>query len=125
MLILPSGRQLRRYKNCIPQEPGFSDQIFKWMYLSAKEMKLSPNGWVGGIHHEETRVQQDLIVDMQDGIPSLIGWIDLGEGAHNLRILCDKRLAQHLATEVIQMSFMGFTGFRSATFLPQESRHLN
>jgi hypothetical protein len=55
----------------------WSHQIFKWMYLSAKEMKLSPNGWVGGIHHDETRVQQDLIVDMQDGIPSLIGWIDL------------------------------------------------
>jgi hypothetical protein len=42
-------------------------------------MKLSPNGWVGGIHHDETRVQQDLIVDMQDGIPSLIGWIDLAD----------------------------------------------
>jgi hypothetical protein len=41
------------------------------------EMKLSPNGWVGGIHHDETRVQQYLIVDMQDGIPSLIVWIDL------------------------------------------------
>jgi hypothetical protein len=82
------------------------------MHLSAKEMKLSPNGWVGGIHHDETRVQQYLIVDMQDGIPSLIGWIDLSEEAQNLRILCDKRFAQHLATEVIQMSFMGFTGFR-------------
>ena len=112
MLILPSGRQLRRYKNCITREPGFSDQIFKWMYLSAKEMKLSPNVWVGRIHHDETRVQQDLIVDMQDGIPSLIGWIDLGEEAQNLRILCDKRLAPHLATEVIQMFFWGFTGFR-------------
>jgi hypothetical protein len=30
------------------------------MYLSAMEMKLSPNGWVGGIHHDETRVQQYL-----------------------------------------------------------------
>jgi hypothetical protein len=112
MLILPSERKLRRYKNCIPQEPGFSDQIFKWIYSSAKEIKLSPNGWVGGIHHDETRVQQDLIVDMQDGILSLIGWIDLGEEVQNLRILCDKWLPPHLGTEVIQMSFMGFTSFR-------------
>jgi len=41
---------------------------------------------------------------MQDGIPSLIDWIDLGEEAQNLRILSDKRLAPQLATEVIQMS---------------------
>lgn len=40
VLILPSGRQLRRYKNYIPQDPGISDTTLRWMYESAKGLQL-------------------------------------------------------------------------------------
>lgn len=31
-LILPSGRQLRKYKNEVPQKSGINDEILHWMY---------------------------------------------------------------------------------------------
>ena len=112
MLILPSGRQLRRYKNCIPQEAGINNEIFHWMHEAAKDAKIPPNGWSGGLHHDETKVQSDLILDMTGGKPSLVGWIDLGEEAFNVKVLKDQKVNPELATEVIQLSFVGYTGFR-------------
>lgn len=112
VLVLPSGRQLRRYKNCIPQEPGICDTTLRWMYESAKGLKLPPNGWVGGLHHDETKVQQDLVVEMKGGTPIITGWIDLGEEAQNLRVMKDQTVTRQLASEVIQITFVGFTGFR-------------
>lgn len=85
VLVLPSGRQLRRYKNYIPQDPGISDTALRWMYESAKGLRLPPNGWVGGLHHDETKVQQDLVMEMKGGTPIITGWIDLGEEAQNLK----------------------------------------
>lgn len=112
VLILPPGRQLRRYKNYIPQDPGISDTTLRWMYESAKGLRLPPNGWVGGLHHDETKVQQDLVMEMKRGKPIIIGWIDLGEEAQNLRVMKDQAVIQRLAIEVIQVTFVGFTGFR-------------
>ena len=34
MLILPSGRQLRKYKNKVNQEPGLNDEVLNWMYVN-------------------------------------------------------------------------------------------
>ena len=112
MLILPSGRQLRRYKNFIPQKSGICDQVLEWMMEAAKEAKVPSHGWAGGLHHDETKLQQDLVLSMRGGKPSLVGWIDVGDEAANLRILKEGCVQQTLATEVIQFTFMGYTGFR-------------
>ena len=37
MFLLPSGRQLRRYKNCVPQLSGINPKMFDWMFVSAKK----------------------------------------------------------------------------------------
>lgn len=42
MLILPTDRLLQTYKNYIPQNSGINEEVFKWMYLAAKEAKVSP-----------------------------------------------------------------------------------
>lgn len=46
VLVLPSGRQLRRYKNYIPQDPGISDTTLRWMYESAKRASTTSK-WMG------------------------------------------------------------------------------
>jgi hypothetical protein len=47
MLILPSGRQLRKYKNKVNQEPGLNDEVLNWMYMAAKENQLEEHGYAG------------------------------------------------------------------------------
>ena len=112
MLILPSGRQLRRYKNVIPQTSGIIEQVFEWMYHAAKDAKLPDHGWAGGIHHDETKVQKDIVFQMLNGSPTLVGWIDVGDEATKLRIIREKKVQQTIATQVLQLTFLGYTGYR-------------
>lgn len=86
-LILPSGRQLQRYKNYIPQKAGLNVEVFKWMHLAAVEAKVPDHGRAGGLIHDEMKIQDDLVLSMRNGTPKLVGWIDTGEEAQNLRIL--------------------------------------
>lgn len=51
-------------------------------------------------------------MEMKGGTPIIIGWIDLGEEAQNLRVMKDQAVIQRLASEVKQLTFVGFTGFR-------------
>lgn len=51
-------------------------------------------------------------MEMKRGKPIIIGWIDLGEEAQNLRVMKDQAVIQRLAIEVIQVTFVGLTGFR-------------
>lgn len=112
MLILPSGRQLRRYKNCVPQNPGICDDILEWMLHTANDNKIPDHGRAGGIHHDETKLQEDLVLCMSGGKPTLVGWVEGSEEATNLRIVRAGKVQQTLASEVIQFSFLGYTGFR-------------
>ena len=41
MLILPSGRQLARYKNAVTQAPGIQQQMLEWMDQSADKVCIS------------------------------------------------------------------------------------
>lgn len=112
MLILPSGRQLQRYKNFIPQGAGLNRKALEWMYHAALESKVPAHGWAGGLIHDETKIQSDLVLSMRDGILKLIGWIDTGEEGDDLRTLKNGCLSHKLATEAFQVIFLGYTGFR-------------
>jgi hypothetical protein len=59
---LPSGRYLRRFKNCTIQRPGISEDILHWMRNTADKIKLQDSGFYGGILHDETKIQQDLVI---------------------------------------------------------------
>jgi hypothetical protein len=63
-LLLLSGRQLRRYKNCVPQESEINGQVLQRMRAAATEAKVPDHGWAGGLHHDEMKLQQDLILSM-------------------------------------------------------------
>lgn len=61
-------------------------------------------------------------MEMKGGTPIITGEIDLGGYAENLRVIKDQAVTQRLASEVIQITFVGFTGFR---FLGRELQPLN
>lgn len=42
----------------------------------------------------------------------LVGWIDTGSEAENLRIVKENKVSRKLATDVLQITFLGYTGFR-------------
>lgn len=112
MLILPSGRHLCRFKNYIPQESGLQREILSWMYHAAKDAQLPPHGWAGGLIHDETKVQSDLVLTMKGGNPTLVGWVDTGSEGQNMRTLKAGKVKQKLATEAFQLVWLGYTGFR-------------
>lgn len=111
-LILPSGRQLRKYKNEVPQKSGINDEILHWMYSAAKEQNLEENGYSGGLVHDETKIQEGLVLSMKGGYPNLIGWVDTGEENMHATVLKKNALQASLATHVLQIVFIGYTGFR-------------
>ncbi|KAJ8017433.1 hypothetical protein HOLleu_45163 [Holothuria leucospilota] len=111
-LILPSGRQLRKYKNIVPQESGINKDVFRWMYEAGNQDKIPANGRRGLLIHDETKLQDDLVMKMENGIPKLVGWVDCGPEATNMRILKEGDVTQKVASDVLQIYFLGYTGFR-------------
>ena len=112
MLILPSGRQLRKYRNKVNLEPRLNDEVLNWMYMAAKENQLEEHGYAGGLVHDETKIQEGIALDMSSGFPKLIGWIDTGEENLHAKILKEKTMKSTLATHVLQVMFVGYTGYR-------------
>lgn len=100
-LILPSGRHLRRYKNRVSQASGLTDDMFKWMYEAAKHAKVPTYGMAGGILHDETKIQPDLVMSMEGGTPRLVGWVDTSQAGNDLRYLREGTVEQHLASQVL------------------------
>lgn len=112
ILKLPSGRNLRRYKNAVTQESGISDEIFHWMRKTAEKANLPDAGYYGGLLHDEAKIQQDLIINCNGKTNQLIGWVDTGDECQNLKIIKDNQIQKKLATDVLQITFIGHTGFR-------------
>ena len=112
MFILPSGGLLQRYKNFVPQNSGVNIELFRWMLNTAKKMKLPLSGYHGGLVHDETKIQEDLVINTKGCENQLVGWVDTGDEGESLKILKEKTVNKTLATEVLQVSFLGYTGFR-------------
>lgn len=79
ILKLPSGRNLRRYKNAVTQESGISDEIFHCMRKTAEKANLPDAGYYGGLLHDEAKIQQDPIINCKGKTNQLIGWVDTGD----------------------------------------------
>ena len=112
ILILPSGRQLQRYKNAVPQSAGLDREMFRWMFHSAEKVKVTKAGRYGGLMHDEMKIQEDLVLRKTGDVWKLVGWVDTGEEAFNLAQLKSDGLNRKLASHVLQIIFIGYTGFR-------------
>lgn len=111
-LVLPSTRHLRRFKNYIKQEPGINREVFSWMYHAAIHAHLPSHGWAGGLLHDETKVQSDVVLSSRNNTPTLVGWVDTGAEGRDMRVLKEGGVKQKLANEAFQVVFLGYTGFR-------------
>lgn len=56
-LILPHPESLRRYKNCLQQEPGIQDHMLQWMRQEADRHGLEAEQRVGGLIFDEMSIQ--------------------------------------------------------------------
>lgn len=82
------------------------------MYTAAREGNLAGHGYSGGLVHDETKIKEGLVLSMKGGYPNLIGWVDTGEENRHANILKTNAMQVKLATHVLQIVFLGYTGFR-------------
>ena len=80
--------------------------------MAAKENQLEEHGYAGDLVHDETKIQKGVALDMSSGCPKLIGWIDTGEENLHAKFLKEKPMKSTLATHVLQVMFVGYTGYR-------------
>lgn len=55
---------------------------------------------------------------MKGGYPKLIGWMDTGIQNRHAQILKDKEVKANLASHVLQVVFVGYTGLRFSVCHP-------
>ncbi len=110
-LPLPSVRLLQYYKNFIHQKPGFVPEMLQWMHHTAEQKKLPQSARRGGLIFDEMSIQQDLQLDKTGGDETLIGTVELSPECCHMDTIRQKQISHPLATHVLQMEFLGFSGF--------------
>lgn len=73
-LVLSSTKTLSGYKNSVQQKPGINEDVLHWMYLDAKNRKLPPQGYHGGLIFDEMSIQDDLQIHQK----KLVGLQNMG-----------------------------------------------
>ena len=87
MILLPSGRQLQKYKNSITQNAGLSKEVFQLMREEAKKRNIPELGMCGGIMFDEMSIQEDIQMRQCDGMMKLVGMVDLCEEDSYMRTM--------------------------------------
>ena len=86
-MLLPSGRQLQKYKNSIEQMPGFNVDVFKLMASEAKKRNIPDLGLRGGIMFDEMSIQDDITMKFSNGQMKLVGFVDMCDEDTYMRTL--------------------------------------
>ena len=87
MLLLPSGRQLQKYKNSISQNPGINTEVFQLMKQEVEKRKIPEEGLRGGVMFDEMPIQDDIQLKLVDGKMKLVGLVDMGQEDSYMRTL--------------------------------------
>jgi hypothetical protein len=82
------------------------------MLKEADRLGVPPDGRAGGINLDEMSIQPDLQFAKCGENFKLVGFINMGEEADLLRNLRLGKKEKTLASHVLQIQFLGFTGFR-------------
>jgi hypothetical protein len=112
ILKMPSGKQLSLYKNSVPQNAGIQMAAFTWLYKEANRLQISPEGRTGGLIFDEMKIQEDLQLIRCGDQSKLVGFVDLGNEANDVRSLKSGTEDKELADHVLQLQFVGMTGLR-------------
>jgi len=111
-LILPSQNLLRRYKNTVHQEAGININMLQWMSNEAQAKNIPPEGYQGGLIIDEMSIQQDLQFSKTKDNIHLIGFTECTPESVIFQQLKSNKTDRILATHVLQLVFLGFTGYR-------------
>jgi hypothetical protein len=68
-------------------------------------------GYHGGIIFDEMALQEDIQIDNRGGSVNLSGLVEYGRDGDNMDIIIHGKKSAKLATHVLQMEFLGHTGF--------------
>ena len=99
VLILPSRRRLRDYKNYIRPERGFNPLIIKELINKVKEFSEIEKFMI--LLMDEMKIQENLVWDKHTG--ELIGFVDLGDVDINYTVLQEpNKLASHVLVFLIR-----------------------
>ena len=109
VLVLPSQRMLRDYKNYIRPERGFNHYVVKELAEKTKSFMAIERFIV--LVFDEMKVQEDLVWDKTTG--ELIGFVDLGDTDFNYATL---QIAQQLATHILVFIVKSITNILSYSF---------
>ena len=112
LLILPSPSMLIAYKNSVTQKPGFHTHIFTWMVEEAERLQIPPEGKIGGILIDEMSIQESIELERRGGNLEMVGFTEMGEEGDYLQALKQGKKSKESGTHVLQMLFLGITGFR-------------
>lgn len=111
-LILPSQNLLRKYKNSVHQEAGVNKDMLEWMANEAKIKNIPPAGFQGGLIIDEMSIQPDLQFQKLNNNIQLIGFTECTPESIVFDQMKSNKCEKTLATHVLQLVFLGFTGFR-------------
>lgn len=111
-VVLPSQRVLQRYKNCVQQQPGINPEMLEWMKSIAVEQNVSKDGYKGGLMIDEMAIQKDLRLNRTGENYELVGFTDIVEEAKSISTTITHKENIQLSTHVLQLVFLGKTGFR-------------
>ena len=112
VLILPSTRTLRDYKNYIRSTRGFNPLVIS--ELGKKTADFQPEERFVSILLDEMKIQEDLVWDKNTG--ELIGYVDLGDIVTNSATLSNvKDIASHVLVFLVK-SIVNPLSFSFATF---------
>ena len=112
LLVLPSQRLLRYYKNIVKQKPDFNENNLDWMKTEASRRNISSFGHRGGILIDEMTVQDDLVITKKGDKWDIVGMVDMGRTNNSIKVLTDRQKKVEMATHALQFIFHGYTGFR-------------
>ena len=99
VLVLPSRRRLRDYKNYIRPKQGFNNDVIQ--ELSKKVQEFSDPEKFIVLLFDEVKIQENLVWDKHTG--DLIGFVDLGDPTVNYATLdTSKELATHILAFMIR-----------------------
>lgn len=111
-VVLPCRRVLQRYKNCVQQQPGINPEMLEWMKSIAVEQNVSKDGYKGGLMIDEMAIQEDLQLKRTGENYELVGFTDIVEEAKSISPIITHKENIQLYTHVLQLVFLGNTGFR-------------
>lgn len=111
-LCLPSSRLIQIYKNKYTQQAGIQKHILEWMRNEASVQNLSKEGFEGGLMIDEMSIQEDLAIKRKGNNFQLVGFVEGSNENFAMQKMMTNTDEIHLANHVLQLVFLGSSGFR-------------